>query len=80
MSLPRLHNLYAALLRRYRELEAEAEAEAARYIQQAAEAGQQGEPGAMAEPVEQPNLVPLGLEAGCRYARSPCEDSLVLTR
>ena len=58
-------------MRRYRELEAEAEAEAARYMQQAAEAGQQRGPGGNAGPEVQPNLVPLGPEDGCRCARPP---------
>jgi hypothetical protein len=56
-------------VRRYRDYESEAEAEAARRIQQAAEAGQGHSAGTA--PEQQPSLVPLGLEGGCRYAHWP---------
>ena len=62
----RQHN---TCVRRYRDYEVEAQAEAARRVQQAAEAGQDRSPATA--PEEQPSLVPLGLEGGCRCAHWP---------
>lgn len=60
---------HATCVRRYRDYEVEAEAEAARRVQQAAEAGQDRSAGTA--PEQQPSLVPLGLEGGCRCAHRP---------